>query len=115
MPQTTNRIARIWREGLAPESLQAYAFAAAGLGAATLVRYALDWINGDVLPFVSYFPAIVLTTLVADLGPGLFVAVASTVVRWWTSVPAGGTDWVNVGFYLVCCVLTVWIVHFYRN
>ena len=115
MRRITQRIARISREGLPANSLEAYVFAAICLATATVVRYGLDWIEGDVLPFVSYFPAIVLTSLISGFGPGMFVAIASTIVRLWTSVPATGADWVNAIFYLLCCASTVWMVHSYRG
>ena len=111
----TKWIVRLWREGLPPESLEGYAFAAICLAAATLLRYSLDWIDGDVLPFVSYFPAIVLATIVGGLGPGIFVTTAATIVRWWAGLPASGAQVIDAVFYLLCCATTVWMVHSYRG
>ena len=95
--------------------MEAYAFAAICLAAATLVRYSLDWIDGDVLPFVSYFPAIVLATIVGGLGPGIFVTIAATIVRWWAGLPTSGAQVIDAVFYLLCCATTVWMVHSYRG
>jgi two-component sensor histidine kinase len=114
MPQLSTLVARIRREGLPPESLEAYAFGAVCLAAATGLRFALHWIDGNAISFVSYFPAIVLTTLVSGFGPGMFVAIASMIVRWWISAPQIGADWDNAAFYLLCSASTVWIVHSYR-
>ena len=114
MPQLSKLVTRMWRDGLPPKSLEAYAFAAICVAAATALQFALNWIDGNAVSFVSYFPAIVLTTLVSGLGPGIFVAIASMIVRWWISAPQTSADWDNAAFYLLCSASTVWMIHSYR-
>ena len=80
------------------------------------MRYSLDWIEGDVLPFSSrIFLQLFSPTLVGGLGPGMFVTVAATIVRSWAAFPATGAQIADAVFYLLCCASTVWMVHNYRS
>jgi PAS domain S-box-containing protein len=62
---------------LRPGTVGAYALALAAVGVATALRVALDpYLVGA--QFVTFFPAIVIITLISGFGAGLFCAVLST-------------------------------------
>jgi PAS domain S-box-containing protein len=62
---------------LRPGTVGAYALAFVSAGVATALRIALDpYLAGA--QFVTYFPAIVITTLISGFGAGFFCAVLST-------------------------------------
>ena len=64
-----------------------YGLAVVAFFAAFLLRYALDKALPPGLPFVTFFPAVLLTAFVAGLGPGLLVALASGISAWFFFLP----------------------------
>jgi PAS domain S-box-containing protein len=63
---------------LRPGTVGAYAFALLSVGVATALRLALDpYLAGA--QFITYYPAIVITTLISGFGAGFVCAVLSTV------------------------------------
>jgi PAS domain S-box-containing protein len=62
---------------LRPGTVGAYALALVAVGVATALRIALDpYLVG--VQFITFFPAIVITTLISGFGAGFFCAVLST-------------------------------------
>src|ERR1700746_1794237 len=62
---------------LRPGTVGAYALAIVAVAVATALRVALDpFLVGA--QFVTFFPAVVITTLISGFGAGLFCAVLST-------------------------------------
>jgi PAS domain S-box-containing protein len=62
---------------LRPGTVGAYALALASVGVATALRLAIDpYVVGA--QFITFFPAIVITTLISGFGAGFFCAVLST-------------------------------------
>ena len=57
-----------------------YGFAVGAVLAATTLRYALGLYAGLKAPFTLFYPAVMLVTLVAGLGPGIFATVACAVL-----------------------------------
>jgi K+-sensing histidine kinase KdpD len=111
-----------WRQGLKPNSLPAYGFALACVAAATLVRIAAGWLGGDVLPFASYFPAILVASLIGGAEAGLLAMILSLVVAWWAFLPrhviSGGPtrdEFISFALYLFASLLTVWLAESYRR
>jgi two-component sensor histidine kinase len=87
--------------------------------AASLLRYALNWVDDDRLPFAVYYPAILVVTLLGGVGPGGFAATLSVIFMWLASVPNFGWPARNQAIYLVvhatASVLTVWLAEGYRR
>ena len=52
-------------------ALAGYILAAVCIAIATLIRFGIGWLDGEVLPLVSYYPGILLAALVGGGGPGL--------------------------------------------
>ena len=62
---------------LRPETVGAYTLAVASVAVATALRLALDpYLVGA--QFVTFFPAVVITTVISGLGAGFLCAVLST-------------------------------------
>jgi PAS domain S-box-containing protein len=62
---------------LRPGTVGAYALAFASAGVATVLRLALDpYVVG--VPFITFFPAVIITTLFSGFGAGLLCVVLST-------------------------------------
>jgi two-component sensor histidine kinase len=113
---------RIRREGLRPNSLHAYTFATVCIVAATLIRYAVDFLGGEGLAgFTSYFPAVLLSTLVGGRRGGIFAAVlGGLAVHYFFTPPLyelvtlSVADVVDLTLYAGACALIILIVHRYQ-
>src|SRR5712692_5242898 len=70
----------MWRHGLRPLSAAALTFAAICIAAATAARLALGLIGPDIVPFATYYPAILGVTLVAGVWTGLFARLLGGIV-----------------------------------
>ncbi|HEX8663832.1 MAG TPA: DUF4118 domain-containing protein, partial [Beijerinckiaceae bacterium] len=94
-----------------------YALAVVAFFAAFLSRYALDKALPPGLPFVTFFPAVLLTAFVAGLGPGLLVALASGVAAWFFFLPPersftlGWDAALALGLYAVVIGLNLAVIH----
>src|SRR5262245_982143 len=76
------RVLRVRRSPVA-----AYGFAIAAVAVATLARWALGSEVGEDVPFLTYFPAIVLTALVGGLGPGMLAIALAAAISWYAFLP----------------------------
>jgi signal transduction histidine kinase/ActR/RegA family two-component response regulator len=71
-----------WRRGAAPPALR-YLLALFLFAAALAARFMLvDVLPARGFPFLSFFPAVLLTAYMVGLGPGILVAVLSTLSAW---------------------------------
>ncbi|HEX8165193.1 MAG TPA: histidine kinase dimerization/phosphoacceptor domain -containing protein [Beijerinckiaceae bacterium] len=77
-----------------------YGLAVVTFFAAFLLRFALDEALPPGLPFVTFFPAVLLTAFVAGLGPGLLVALASGVAAWFFFLPPARSFGLDAGALL---------------
>jgi two-component system, sensor histidine kinase PdtaS len=59
-----------------------YSLALSLVAAATLLRWAIGVFMTEGVPFITYFPAIVLATLIGGLWPGVFATILSAIVAW---------------------------------
>jgi K+-sensing histidine kinase KdpD len=63
--------------GLRPGTVGAYALAVVSVGVATVLRLVIDpYVEG--VQYITFAPAVLITTLIAGPGTGLFCAVLST-------------------------------------
>jgi Domain of unknown function (DUF4118) len=68
-------------------SAEAYAFAALCVAVAAVVRWAAGlWFEG-VVPFATFFPAVLLAVLVGGIGPGILATIAGGTIGWWAFLP----------------------------
>lgn len=97
--------------------VQGHLFAVAAVAAALMVRMAADKVLPPGYPYVSFFPAVILTTFVAGLWPGVAAAVLSGLAAWYFFIPPeysfsliNGTVLALV-FYAVVVIVDVAVIH----
>ncbi len=116
------RLRESWRKGFAPNSLGAYAFALACIAIATLIRFGFGWLGGEMLPIVSYYPAILVASAIGGMAAGSLALALSLAAIWlefpgpWFSFEAPGRDaGVSIALYTFASLLTVWLAENYRR
>ena len=69
-------------------------------------------------PFLTFFPAVIVTTFLCGLWPGTAVAVASGLVAWYLFVPPFGSfvlewpgGWLAMGFYAFIVSVDIVVIH----
>ncbi len=106
---------------LNPWSLQALLVALAGLAVAVAIRMALAYF-GLPLYFATFFPVILLTSLIAGAPAGALNALGAVIIVWWAFMPPafefGPLDHDDVDrfqqFLLAVSVL-IWFSHLCRT
>ena len=103
-------------------SAEAYAFATFCVAVATVVRWAAgEWFEG-IVPFATFFPAVLLAALVGGIGPGILAAIAGGTIGWWafltppmTFFPLKPGQVISLIGYLITCLIIVWAAEHYRR
>jgi Domain of unknown function (DUF4118) len=115
------KLHRFFLEGLPPNSLSAYTFALLCIGVATLIRSGFALSSGNVMPLVSYYPAVLLSALIGGAGAGLLAIVASLVAVWseypgpfFSAGVPGRDESVSLAVYVFGSLLSVWIAENHR-
>jgi two-component sensor histidine kinase len=75
------------RKLIPPGSAKAYAFATCCVAVAAFTRWASGLWFEEVVPFATFFPAVLLAALVGGFGPGIFAAVSGGIIGWWAFLP----------------------------
>jgi two-component sensor histidine kinase len=109
------------RRGPRPGSVEAYGVALACVLAATLLRLLIDMVSPGAVPFVTFFPALLIATLVGGAAAGIVTTLLGAVLSWWlfieprfTWVLADKNHVVSVLLYLFAGGLIVWAANQYR-
>lgn len=68
-----------------------YAFGLAAFGLALALRFALDSNLPPGFPYLTFFPAVILTTFLAGTGPGIVCALLSGLAAWYWFIPPFGS------------------------
>ncbi len=107
---------RISELGFAPTSAGAIAFALICVAVAAVLRYGLGQINADVVPFATFFPAVLVVTFFAGV-PAAIVAILLSLaaVHWLFEASAGGLELLNAIVFTVTCTLMVVLAESYRQ
>jgi K+-sensing histidine kinase KdpD len=108
--------ARSPSRGVRPNSLAGYIVAIACIAAATLLRAGFAWVGGQMLPLVSYYPAVLIAALIGGSGAGLLAMILSLVAVWWEdpapllsfALPSQGES-VGLSLYVFATLLTLWL------
>jgi two-component sensor histidine kinase len=80
----------------AASSISAYAFAVACVAVATLVRLGLGIADApSIVPYATYYPAVLVATLAGGFAPGLFALVIGGLVADFLFMPASAS-WANL-------------------
>jgi two-component sensor histidine kinase len=70
-----------------PGSAEAYGVALIFVGAASLARWGLGIIDYESAPYTTYYPAVLLATVVGGTGTGAFAATVGGAIGWWAFAP----------------------------
>ena len=73
-------------ERIRPYSFSALLLAIACLAAATLLRLGFGWL-GVSLPFGTFYPAVLVASLLAGAPAGIGVIAGAILVAWWAFIP----------------------------
>ena len=103
-------------------SAEAYAFATFCVAVAAVVRWVAGlWFEG-IVPFATFFPAVLLAGLVGGIGPGVFAALLGGAIGWWaflsppmTFFPLQVGQVISLIAYLITCLIIVWAAEHYRR
>jgi K+-sensing histidine kinase KdpD len=103
-------------------SAEAYAFAIFCVSVAAAVRWVAGlWFEG-IVPFATFFPAVLLAALVGGIGPGILAAIAGGLIGWWVFLPPPMVFFplkpgqvISLIAYLITCLILVWAAEHYRR
>src|SRR5262245_64799601 len=103
-------------------SAEAYAFALLCVAVAAVVRWGVGlWFEG-IVPFATFFPAVLLAALVGGIGPGVFATITGGIVAWWIFVippmaffPLKPGQVISLIAYLITCLIIVSAAEHYRR
>ncbi len=117
-----DRLRRLWRDGLPPNSPAAYVFAFGCVGVTLLVRLAVSLAVGSLGLFVIYIPALLISSVVGGAGAGIAALVFGGIAGWagmvWGSPaplvlsPVQSTALLA---YVAAGALVVWVADSYRR
>jgi K+-sensing histidine kinase KdpD len=103
-------------------SAEAYLGATVLVVLATLVRWSLDFIGQPLLPFTTYYPAILFATYIGGLGVGCYAAALGGLIGWWAFLPPHFLFFVfkprvelELVIYLAACGFIIWGADSYRR
>ncbi|MET0302349.1 MAG: PAS domain S-box protein, partial [Methyloceanibacter sp.] len=83
---------------------------------ATLARWAISGLIDDRNPFTTYYPAIVVATLLGGFWLGALTAIVSAVVAWWMFMPPAfgfaldESQITAIVIFILVCLLLVAVV-----
>lgn len=109
---------RINERAFAPRSAPAFLFAALCVAAATALRYGFGYIDPDLVPFATYFPAVLVVALFAGLPAAIAATVLSILVAGWLFGPPGPLtrlEVLNSGLFGFACALIIVLAEAYRQ
>jgi two-component sensor histidine kinase len=76
-----------WRRGVVPNSPAAYLLAIVCVAVASLVRFALGLLADDTLPLATYYPAVLVASLLGGASSGTLALILGGIVGWWAFMP----------------------------
>lgn len=68
--------------------LAAYGFALAMVACAVFGRWLVGEYTGAQIPFITFYPAIILAALIGGLWPGILATVLSSAAAWYLFIPS---------------------------
>lgn len=98
-----------------------YGLAMALFAVALALRLMLKASLPPGFPYLTFFPAVILTTFVAGTGPGILTAVLSGMAAWWFFIPPENSFALNpgaalaLGFYAVIVAVDILLIHVMRT
>ena len=107
---------------VSPGSVQAFFAATALVAAATLIRWGLGLLGETLLPFTTYYPAVLFATYLGGLRVGIFATIVGGLIGWWVFLSPhvglftlGSAGELELLTYAIACGLIVWGADSYRR
>ncbi len=104
-----------------PWSFSALLVAVLALAVAITTRMCLVYL-GATLYFATFFPAILVTSLLAGLPAGAFVTLLTIPIVWWAFLPPtfefnplGADDYRSFFMFLLCSAFAIWFAQLCRK
>ncbi len=114
-----NRIGRVWRFGVPPNSPRAFAWAAGCVIVATMIMAAVDLFRQDILTHAAYYPAILFATLIGGAWAGILALTLGALIAWWIFEPSYlgllAAEHTDLGLYLASSLIILWAAEKYRR
>src|SRR6185436_11240309 len=108
--------------GARPGSVRAYAIAVACVLIAAGIRGLLGTLGSEIVPYATFYPAVLFATLLGGMRAGIVAAILSALVGWWAFVnPAWPLITVTLGhaisimLFLAACGFIIWGGGTYRR
>lgn len=97
-----------------PHPAAAYGLAFALVALSTAARVTVAPFVAGVVPFATYYPAVLVATLVGGVGPGFVAWLAGSVAVWffifpepYRFAPLTAADWTNLGLFGLTNILVI--------
>ena len=109
------------RHGMRPHSPPAFAFAIFCVTAATVARLLVDLIAPHAVPFATYFPAVLIATLIGGRAAGGLALLLSLGVSWFAFVEPrfswafSRTEAISGILFVAACAVIIWTADQYRR
>jgi PAS domain S-box-containing protein len=91
-----------------------YAIAVAAVGVATVLRLSVSGQLVAGVPFITFYPAVILVALLCGLWPGLLATGLSALAAWYLFFPATDTlsasEIFSLFFFVIICLINVGLV-----
>jgi two-component sensor histidine kinase len=107
---------------VSPGSVEAYLAATVLVVISSLVRWGLGSVGGTLLPFTTFYPAVLFATYFGGPRVGVFASIAGGVVGWWAFLlpqigffPNEISVELELLTYAVACALIIWGADSYRR
>jgi len=108
-------------QAVEPWSAKAFLFAAIALAVAAAVRSAFAYL-GATLFFATYFPVVLIVSVIAGVPAGTATALFASIIVWWAYIPPyysfnplSGSEFANFSLYAVSAALIIGLSHLYRT
>ena len=105
MPTPVHRIAQVFRRHRAI----GYAVAVASIGIATAIQWLARGLYQET-PFLTVYPAVVITAFVGGYGAGMFSAFLGGVSQWYLFIPV--LNWLGATTYAVDAIVCVLLIEY---
>lgn len=102
------------------QPLLSYGFAIASSVLALWVRWAIDAQLPPGFPYITFFPAVILTAFLFGLGPGVVAATLSGLASWYWFIPPEGfgiayNSAVALSFFVLIVTVDILLVHWMQH
>lgn len=122
-PELLERAIRLAHKRLPQNSLQSYSFAVFCVLIATALRFGVGaLVDGPLTPFGTYYPAVLVATLVGGVPSGLLALFLAGAGAWWLFMPvpfgfalADPSEGVSLGIFCLATVLIIAMAEGYRR